>query len=285
MTTTSPPEAPPALRLPGALVVGPQKAGTTWIHEYLAWRGDVTLPHQVKETFFFDRHWSRGLPWYAGHFRGEAEPAIEVAPTYFHEPQVDERVVASLGRIPIVVTLRDPVKRTSSLWVHMRRYGMTDLPFREALDRHPELLDSSRYATHLEKWRNAVGPENVDVLFLEDLKRDPNTWAAGVCRILGLEPRDVPEELRRPVNEASVPTSHHLARLGWRVSMGLRSLGLHAPVEAAKRLGLKSVFFGRPGDRPLPSPDPADLAYVRERLLPEIERTERLLGVDLSRWK
>ena len=32
------------MTLPTALVIGPMKAGTTWIHEYLAWRGDVCLP-------------------------------------------------------------------------------------------------------------------------------------------------------------------------------------------------------------------------------------------------
>jgi len=277
---------PIATRLPDTLVVGPQKAGSTWIHELLAARGDIALPRQVKETFFFDRHWDRGVAWYGEHFGpGPAAHRLEVAPTYFHGREVPARVVATLGKIPVIVTLRDPVKRAWSLYVHMRRYGMTKLPFHEALARHPELLDSSRYATHLRRWREAVGEENVHVLLMEDLKRDPHLWADRLAEILRLPRRPIPPGLHEPVNEASAPASHTVARTGWRISMGLRSVGLHGIVEAAKKLGLKRIFFGKPGERPLPEPDPAELTRLRAELMPEIVATEELTGLDLGAWK
>ena len=59
-----------------------------------------------------------------------------------------------------------------------------------------------------------------------------------------------PDSLAGKVNETATPRSHSLARLGWKTSMALRSLGLHQIVEIAKRAGLRKHFFGSPGGGP-----------------------------------
>ena len=123
------------------------------------------------------------------------------------------------------------------------------------------------------------------VLLMEDLKRDPHVWADRLAEVLRVPRRPIPPDLYQSVNQASMPPSHAVARTGWRISMGLRSLGLHGIVEAAKRIGLKRFFFGEPGDRPLPEPDPAELDQLRAELMPEIVATEELTGLDLDAWK
>jgi hypothetical protein len=276
----------PAARLPEALFVGPQRAGTTWIHEYLAARGDVALPRSVKETYFFDLRFDRGPSWYARFFPPSgAARVVEVAPSYFHAPAAPERVVEVLGRVPVVCTLRDPVERTHSLWVHLRRYGMTDLAFAEALEALPELIDASRYATHLRRWRAVVGAERVHVLLMETLRRDGHAYADAVSRALGLPPRPVPAHLASRVNEGSFPRSHRLARLGWRSSRALRSAGLDAIVNAAKHAGLAPLFFGSPGARKPPPPTSEERDRLRALFRREIEEVEALVGVDLTPWK
>lgn len=279
-------EAPPCL--PGALAVGPQKTGTTWIHEYLARRRDVALPRRVKEVNFFHRYYDRGLAWYAGQFPPGSAFAltVEVAPEYFHEPDVPARVARDLGRIPVVVTLRHPVERLHSLWIHMRRYGMTTQPLREAVRRRPEMLDTSRYADHLRRWRDELGEEHVAVLFLEDLQRDPDGFSRKLCTHLGLDPHPVAvREGRRRVNEAAVPPHPAVAWVGWKTASALRSAGLHQVVERAKSLGLKDVFFGKPGSGEVPRLGPADREWLLELLEPETVKLEHLLGVTLPDWR
>ncbi len=272
--------------LPDALIVGPQRAGTTWVHELLAARDDVTLAHEVKETFFFDRNYRRGLDWDAKHFRPRANTRlVEVGPTYFHHERAPERVAADLGRIPVLITLRDPIARTHSLWVHMRRYGMTSLGFGDALSRFPELVESSLYATHVERWRRALGERNVHVLFMEQLRDAPAAYAAAVCRALDLPDRELPEGLAARVNEGSLPRFHRLADLGQKVSDALRSVGLYGVINAARKIGLKPVFFGSPGERRPPPPTEAERAQLSRRFAPEIDRLEVMLGVDLAAWK
>ena len=273
--------------LPDALVVGPQRTGTTWIHRYLEHRGDVALPRHVKETWFFTRYYSRGVPWYGSQFARDLQHnrTIEVAPTYFHHCEVPGRIAEDLGRIPVVCTLRHPAERTLSLYLHMRRYGMTRLPFRDAAEALPELIDSGRYGNHLERWRNRLGAENVLTLFFEDLRSDPDHWTRELCRHLSLEYRPIPAALHERVNESRLPQHHAVAWLGQQVAVTLRSWGLYSVVEGAKRLGFKKHFFGSAGGIPVTELTSEDRRWLLGVLRPEIDHVEQMLGVDLSSWK
>ena len=127
-------------------------AGTTWIYQYLQSRDDICLPYGVKETMFFDKFYCKSLKWYENHFKNikSVKKIIEVAPTYFHHNLAPERIYGTLGNIPLLFTLRNPANRCYSLFLHMRRYGMTKCTdFIDAAHKHPEIIQTSRYAYHL----------------------------------------------------------------------------------------------------------------------------------------
>jgi hypothetical protein len=239
---------------PTALIIGPMKAGTTWVQDYLAWRGDVCLPAGVKETFFFDRHFDRGAAWYAAHFRhndpARHTVAIEVAPSLFHGADVPARVAHTLGPIPLVVTRRDPVARAWSHYAHLRRKGYTRAPLAEAVGRYPEILSASLYQAQIDRWRRALPEAPLTVLPLEDLIAAPALYAARLCQAVGIVPRDPPDTLGTS-NAGGVPPSFLLARLGRQTAAAVRSAGGYGMVNLAKRLGLKRVFFGADGARQL----------------------------------
>lgn len=242
------------MTLPTALVIGPMKAGTTWVHDYLIWRGDVCLPRGVKETFFFDHNFNRGKNWYAAHFRrhnlSKRSAVVEVAPSLFHSGEAPERVAQVLGAIPLIVTTRDPVDRAWSHYVHLRRKGYTNLPLQEAIDQHPEIVAASQFDTQLARWREAQPHAPVTVLRLEDLIADRDSYAYRLCNALDLPRRDPPEKLGE-ANASGVPPSFLLARMGRQAASTLRSAGVYGAVNLAKRLGLKRVFFGADGGQRL----------------------------------
>src|SRR5437016_1278873 len=198
------------------VLVGPQRTGTTWFHEYLATCPDAVVPTKLKETFFFDRYYEKGLEWYASHFREVPEDARagEVAPTYFHAPEAPQRIAAVNPQCRIVITLREPVGRLVSLYHHEQRYGM--IPVHEgllrALDTHPELLESSRYATHCRRWSETFGPSNVQIVLMEDLASDPEAVVRDVCRFLRVERVPIPPALAGPVNTGRRPYNYAVSR-------------------------------------------------------------------------
>lgn len=277
--------------LPDTLFVGPQRCGTTWVHEYLAHHPQVQLPRGTKETFFFDRHFGRGAGWYGAHFPACAlaqsgmRRVCEVAPSYFHDIDAPRRIAGLLGRPLIVCTLRDPASRAFSLFLHERRKARVPASFEAALRAAPFIIESSRYASHVRRWQAQFGADRVLVLFQDDLRRDANVYAQMICEYLGLESRPVAPNLERPTNEASVPTSQAVAVLGRTTADLLRRYRLYGVVQAAKRMGLKSLFFGREGGAAVPVMTAEARAAFIEKMLPEIEALESLTGRDLNAWK
>ncbi|MEZ6135908.1 MAG: sulfotransferase [Pirellulaceae bacterium] len=274
-------------RLPTCVFVGPQKAGTSWIHEYLSARGDICLPRGVKETFFFDDRFERkGLDWYLAHFQptGNSRQTIEVAPTYFQSDLATARISQTLPQVPIIVTLRHPAERAFSLFLHLRRYGFHDLPLRRAVIELPQIVDSSRYAKHLERWYEQVGASHVHVLFQEDLAQNPVEFASRLDRILDLPPVPSGFDIHSRVNEAAVPASGRVARLARQAGDFLRDYRLYWPIELAKQMGFKQLVYGRPGKKRLDRLLDEDRQWLIEQLRPDTERLQAMLDRDLSAW-
>lgn len=259
---------------PDALIIGPMKAGTSWIQDFMESRSEVGLPDCVKETFFFDHYWERGEAWYAGFFEhagfDQSPFYMEIGSSYFHHPEVPRRVRETLGDIPIIVTLRDPVRRAWSHYLHLRRYGYTRASLQDAVREYPEIIEASRYRTCLERWY-AVFPEAcIHFVWQDLLKESPDNYAGAVCDALGLEARPVPEELKGASNQAAVPSSYWLAALGSTVTRSLRHVGLYRIVNGAKRLGLKRLFFGKPGSAQGIEPTAEERAWLETQLADEI---------------
>lgn len=270
--------------LPTGLIIGVQKAGTSWIDRYLRQRGDVTLPAGVKETRFFDRHFDRGLEWYGRHFDDSNRCCIEVAPTLLNCPAAPRRVHESLGPVPLVCVLREPVARTWSLYLHRRRYGLTRETFLAELQRNPGLIDSARYASLLRPWFDAFGRRGVRVLLYEDLLRDPQAFADALCGGLGLPPATVGAGSTRRVNAADLPRYPRLAALATRIALRLRAGGSYRVVNAAKALGLKRLLFSG-GSVPHGGPTPAERQFLERHFAGEVAGLRELLDRPLNEWK
>lgn len=251
------------MNIPRALLIGPMKAGTTWAHDYLSWRGDVCLPKGVKETFFFDQHFDRGVYWYNQHFKNCNSSThrliVEVAPSLFHCPEAPRRVAEILGPIALIVTTRDPIARAWSHYLHLRRKGYTNLPLADAISVYPEIIAASQYETYIKRWHSFLPSASITTLQMEELATSPKKYAARLCNALGLPELPPPPALGK-VNSGGIPPSFFLARWGRQMATLLRSNGCYGTVIAAKHLGLKRLFFGADGG-----------------VQPEITETERQL--------
>ena len=133
-------------QLPTFLCVGAQKAGTTTLHALLSLHPEIYLPPQ-KELQYFSLHYAEGLEWYQNCFAGASPSQCigEITPYYLFHPYVAERIANDLGKIRIIILLRDPVARTLSHYAHAYRHGFETLPLEQALAMEPSrLLEADR---------------------------------------------------------------------------------------------------------------------------------------------
>src|SRR4028119_313721 len=112
-------------RLPNFLYIGPDKAGSSWLHERLSLHPDIFLS-PAKDLYYFDRYFERGPEWYAQFFRHATDEAIvgEVCQDYLFHPAAPERIASQLVEPRLMVTLRDPVERAFSSYLYARKHGL-----------------------------------------------------------------------------------------------------------------------------------------------------------------
>lgn len=269
-------------RLPNFLYVGPDKAGSSWLHETLMKHPDVYLT-PAKDLYFFDRYFERGVGWYADQFRGARDETIvgEVCQDYLFHPEAAQRIHATLGEVRIMVCLRDPVERAWSSYLYMRKHGLGPDTFGEALRSRPELLEHGRYATGLGRFLERFPREAVHVALFDDLVADPQRFLDRVTDFLGTDRLPLAEEDLAARLPAARARSVRLARLARRGADWVREHDGARMVGAVKRSPLVHRVLYLPIDRDAVRPADDDVAAVRTVLGPEVSELEQTFGIRL----
>ena len=109
---------------PNFFVVGPHKTGSTSVYTHLKHHPEVFLAETKQLRIFQPEHKDNpGLDVIRTMYSGaKGYKAIgEVAPDYFLDPAVPPRIREVCPDAKIVITLRDPVERAYSHYLHFRR--------------------------------------------------------------------------------------------------------------------------------------------------------------------
>jgi len=217
-----------ARTLPGALVIGAQRAGTTTLYHYLTQHPQFLGAVADKEVHFFDLRAGKGLEAYRGAFptqgavrradrrAGAAVVVGEATPYYLFHPAVPARVAAALPDVRLIAILRDPVERAWSHFRHEVDLGHETLSFEEALAReddrlageherlladpgatsfahqHHSYVARGRYLEQIERWWAAFPRERLLLVRSEDLHADPTSTFDAITAHLGVRPWQPP---------------------------------------------------------------------------------------------
>jgi hypothetical protein len=251
--------------------------------EHHAW-----LPSPTKETRFFDTHFHRGLHWYKAHYPSpNGFQAIgEVAPTYFASPEARQRISETIPQAKIVCIFRNPVDRVHSLYRVKRAYGLVPWSFQEALNRDPELIESSRYSFHLREWLQGFDQGQIMATFYDDLQEDAQRFMDRLSDFVGIRRFDLHQDLLERVHTSdrmSHPRSFQRTRRAMAVAEWCKSRRLDRIVAAIKSSPFRRLFLG--GGPAFTELDPQQAEKLYELFRPEVEDLEMMLGRDLSAWK
>ena len=276
----------PPLELPSFIVVGPPRTGTTWLHEVL--NQHTSLPNPTKETRFFDLHFARGLKWYIDHFSGANEgcPRGEIAPTYFGSAQARERIAKTIPQVKLVFIFRNPAQRLVPLYRLKRAYGMHEWTLDQALERDPEMVESSLYATNLRKWQDAFPSDQLLINLFDDLISSPQAFIDRLGKFLSIQHFRLEEKQLKQVyssTKMTKPKSYLATRAATAMANWCKARKLDNIVAGVRDSSLIRLFLG--GGAPFPEIPPDTMDKLWASSLRETEELEELLGRDLSQWK
>lgn len=265
--------------------VGPQKTGTTWLDMCLREHPQLCFPRGTKETFFFDERFDKGWSWYWPHFRSCSKDqfCIEIAPSYFDVPEAATRIYQHNPDCRIIITLRDPVARSFSLYLHHRNKGRLNCDFLTAIQKMPRIIESSRYYIHVNRWLELFGQRQILIILQDDISAFPEQVLKRVYNFIGIVDVPIPAGAREHVNVASVTVSPSLAGFLARKARRFRDRRFYGGINLFKKLGLKRIYTRSSETLPILEPE------IRKILIKEFDRdityVEKLLDRSLPEWR
>lgn len=203
--------------LPGAIIAGAQKSGTTQLHLSLV-RHPRCFGGATKELHYFSKRSELPLSWYRAQFplartvNRVGGICLESTPSYLPTPSALRMMAEVIPEAKLIVLLRDPVARAFSHYQHYKSRGLETRSFEEvvadsinqaefaptmgaAMPSGVEpLLDfvhRGYYALQLEVLFDCYPREQALVIDSADLFRDTNSVCQEVFDFLGLEQYDV----------------------------------------------------------------------------------------------
>lgn len=314
------------------LVIGAPKSGTTSLFEYLWAHPQIELPPDKEAPYFSDDRIYGEVPWeeyvqrafpapkrgrlagtitphYMSPITGVAEASEGERPAEpYDDHTLPRRIQKRLPSARLIAILRDPVERAYSHHVQETRLGFETRPFAEAVDEllRPAELTHSRsqstrtncyvvlgeYGRILGAFRDLFPPEQLLVLFTEDLAREPLAVLRRIYGFLGVAPDVEPRNIGKrynvsaaelklsrvsPATLAGIASRNPLSRALWRSLSDARKSAL---LGWYKRLDFRFKTWNR---RPVPASEPsgadsAALERLREHYASDGLLLAKLLG-------
>jgi hypothetical protein len=234
--------------LPGFLIAGGQRCGTTSLYQALRQQPTLFRPTWRKGVHYFDMAYAeRDLRWYRAHFPlarqldraarryHDRALAFESSPYYLFHPRALDRIATDLPGVRLLVLVRDPVERAYSAHAHAFGRGFETEPFARALDlevsrldgeverlvedaayeslahRHQAYRSRGEYAAQLARAGDLLGRERIHVVDSHRFFAEPEAVFDEVLTFLGVRTR-VATRFERHNARPRLPLDPGLAR-------------------------------------------------------------------------
>ena len=276
---------------PNFIGIGAQKCATTWIYEILRDHPEVTLSHK-KEIDFFSYHYDHGMQWYKDNFVDSAQSKVvgEISPSYFHEPAVPQRVKHHMPQAKLIVSLRDPLQRSISNHKHEVRVGHfsgDDLSFEAGMANNPMYVEQGLYAKHYSRWCEYFPPEQIFVVFYEDIVKDRYAVAKNIYRFLDIDENHQSAAVDNKSNPGHINRFAGLEKFRNSLHYGAKRIGLDSVWDLAGKLGLRWLY-GRlnkmPADALIPQMSDTARLEVRNYFNEDTRRLRELIDGPYPQW-
>lgn len=273
--------------LPGFVVIGAMRAGTTTLYELFRASGLISVP-SMKETDFFitEANYARGTSWLRSQFSDLSKPSCDFSPNYSRRqnfPLCAERIKDTLPDVKLIYVVRDPVERAVSQYRHMCAMGF-DMPKPNDLEGHKEgdeIIQTSRYAYQLDAYLEHFSLGDILIVDFQDLVSNQVETLQVLLRRMGLTSTGL------ELDDVQANSSDDLERLPsfWgklrRTKLGdsIRATLPRSFINTAKTIAAKLS-----PDRPVEPFEPAAREHIRLAVSQDAQRFREMTGLAFSDW-
>ncbi|MFM6010228.1 MAG: sulfotransferase family protein [Dolichospermum sp.] len=196
------------------IIIGSPKCGTTSFCELLGQHPEVFITNPKEPLFFsqalfLKKH--RNWEWYSGLFadvkdeKAIGEGTVNYTCSDYRQLADPETIHTFYPHVRLIYMVRNPIKRIESHWLHHSIMGWpADLPdFDTAVRNHSMFLNTSRYWSHINRYRRFFPDEQIHVVFFEEFIKDPNLEMKKVFEFLGVDTEFKLTNVHQPRNQSN----------------------------------------------------------------------------------
>ncbi|MDD9898828.1 MAG: sulfotransferase [Candidatus Melainabacteria bacterium] len=192
--------------MPNFLYIGLSKSASTYIYQICKEHPEIYMP-VIKDIFFFDREYERGLDWYQRFFQTAPEHKAvgEISHDYLFQPEACKRIKQDLPNIKLIVCMREPldwvVSKQDNEECRRMLAASTWLEFAQGKYAAQEMLLSQNLARYFDSFDQ----EQILVLFYDELKANPQAFCQKIYSFLGVDQEFKAESLEKTILPAQKP--------------------------------------------------------------------------------
>lgn len=266
------------------IVIGPTRAGTTWLYKALSNDERISLP-QGKELYFFDKNYTKGLPWYESKFKEGREVFLDISPTYFQNIDACHNVFSNYADAKIIVIVRNQLELLKSSYYFSRQHGKEVGDFSQFI-RSDACLEFG-YKEKLMQWESVFGVGSIKYLPFPMIVDDPKSFLASLYTAIEL---DYIDDVYRnalidgKVNEGKKdlkPRSSMLMSLVRVLGRGMVPIFGKEFLCAIRDSVMRKVLYKSEVTEAVKVND-SDIAYLRKRYKDDMDFLEKRVSFDLK---
>ena len=169
-------------------MVGCQRSGTTWTDAALRNTPPKSIFQRKKQSYFFDRHYNKGIGWYVERFK-DVEPqhvAVGEVATGYCLPEAIPLMAKHFPKIKLIMVMRNPTDRAYSNF-QSRKAESGWSSFEQAIESDPDLLQRGQYIDQIEQLLSYYDEDQLLLLLYDDLHEDDRLYLNRILDFLGVE--------------------------------------------------------------------------------------------------
>lgn len=180
--------------LPGFIIIGAMKCGTTSLYHYLKSHSQIGVS-EIKETNYFieERNYSKKVEWYKSQFKGDFRIYGEASPNYTKAHLFDgvpERMHELIPAVKLLYILRDPVDRIISHYTHNYGTGVESSSIDTLLtdeQKFNHYVMSSRYYWQIQKYLEYFPEKQILIISSDKLRTERGSTLQEIFQFLDVD--------------------------------------------------------------------------------------------------
>ena len=199
-------------------ILGAAKCGTTSLYYYINQHSKI-LMSTPKETLFFEKDFVTNIDWYVEkYFKNLKNEKFlgEARQRNLYLPYVPQRIAAMFPDAKLIISVRNPIERAYSHYLHRKNHNFEHLSFEDAIEadlneirkgrfirteneikgyldqlapdgaskKYRTYIDCGYYAEQIERYLNYYDRNQLKIVFLEDIRKNVKTVYCELLRFL-----------------------------------------------------------------------------------------------------